>query len=131
MIFGRFYFFIGILLPTSFYVIISILVDSVEIKEMSVLISLLVSHAFGIVLILILGAIRLRKYGTNYSDHRGNTFVKIKLIIVFTFGILYIFSLWSIHMEIIFKRCKRMHWHCKLCWRCYTYISSIIIFCCV
>lgn len=91
MIFGRFYFFIGILLPTSFYVIISILVDSVEIKEMSVLISLLVSHAFGIVLILILGAIRLRKYGTNYSDHRGNTFVKIKLIIVFTFGILYIF----------------------------------------
>lgn len=93
MIFTCFLFFIGlgILLPTSIYVLISIYVDSVETKEMSVLICLLVSHVFGIVVILILGKIQLGKDGANYFDLRGNTFVKIKLIIVFTFGVLYIF----------------------------------------
>lgn len=94
MILSRFYFFIGIVLPTSFYVLISIYVDSVELKEMSVLISLLVSHAFGILVIAILGAIQLnqlRKERANYFDLRGNTFVKIKLILMFTFGVFYIF----------------------------------------
>lgn len=94
MIFSRFYFFIGIVLPTSFYVIISIYVDSVELKEMSVLISLLFSHAFGILVIAILGAIQLnqlRKERANYFDLRGNTFVIIKLILMFTFGVFYIF----------------------------------------
>lgn len=97
MILSRFYFFIGIVLPTSFYVLISIYVDSVELKEMSVLISLLVSHAFGILVIAILGAIQLnqlRKERANYFDLRGNTFVKIKLIsaystffiVVYTYG---------------------------------------------
>lgn len=94
MILSRFYFVIGIVLPTSFYVLISIYVDSVELKEMSVLISLLVSHAFGILVIAILGAIplnQLRKERANYFDLRGNTFVKIKLILMFTFGVFYIF----------------------------------------
>lgn len=75
-------------MPISIYVLISIYVDSVETKEMSVIISLLVSHAFGIVF---LGASLLTKDGANYFDLRVNSFVKIKLIMVFTFGVLYIF----------------------------------------
>lgn len=85
------FFFTGLILPTFIYVSICICVPSVETKEMSIIISLLVFHAFGAVFIAILGTFQLRKDRANYVDLRGTTFLKMKLISVFTFGVLYIF----------------------------------------
>lgn len=57
MILSCFYFFIGIVLLIFFYVLISIYVDFVELKEMFVLISLFVFYVFGILVIVIFGVI--------------------------------------------------------------------------